>query len=66
MRQRVFVEIQWLLALASSGLPDMPRIGPADTEFLLSLAKDFSDADAQKIKDIEAVTNHDVKAVEYF
>ena len=66
MRQRVFVEIQWLLALASSGLPDMPTISPADTEYLLSLAKDFSDADAQKIKDIEAVTNHDVKAVEYF
>ena len=66
MRQRVFVEIQWLLARASSGLPDMPTISPADTEYLLSLAKDFSDADAQKIKDIEAVTNHDVKAVEYF
>jgi len=66
MRQRVFVEIHWLLALASAGLPDLPKINAADEKFLLSLAENFSDADAQRIKDIEAVTNHDVKAVEYF
>ena len=66
MRQRVFVEIHWLLALASAGLPDVPKISAADSEFLLSLPKNFSDADAQRIKEIEAVTNHDVKAVEYF
>ena len=33
---------------------------------MLALPENFSDADAQRIKDIEAVTNHDVKAVEYF
>jgi len=66
MRQRVFVEIHWLLALASAGLPDVPKINAADEKFLLSLAENFSDVDAQRIKDIEAVTNHDVKAVEYF
>ena len=66
MRQRVFVEIHWLLALASAGLPDLPKINAADEKFLLSLAENFSDADAQRSKDIEAVTNHDVKAVEYF
>ncbi|OZA27424.1 MAG: adenylosuccinate lyase [Polynucleobacter sp. 17-46-58] len=66
MRQRVFVEIHWLLALASAGLPDVPKISAADEAFLLSLPEKFSDADAQRIKDIEAVTNHDVKAVEYF
>jgi adenylosuccinate lyase len=66
MRQRVFVEIHWLLALALAGLPDVPKINAADEKFLLSLAENFSDVDAQRIKDIEAVTNHDVKAVEYF
>jgi adenylosuccinate lyase len=66
MRQRVFVEIHWLLALASAGLPDVPKINAADEKFLLSLPENFSDVDAQRIKDIEAVTNHDVKAVEYF
>jgi adenylosuccinate lyase len=66
MRQRVFVEIHWLLALAQAGLADVPKINLADEHFLLALAQDFSDADAQRIKEIEAVTNHDVKAVEYF
>ena len=66
MKQRVFVEIHWLLALGSAGLPDVPAISKADADFLLSLANAFTDADAQRIKEIEAVTNHDVKAVEYF
>jgi adenylosuccinate lyase len=66
MKQRVFVEIHWLLALGSAGLADIPRISQADADFLLSLATAFTDADAQRIKEIEAVTNHDVKAVEYF
>ena len=66
MRQRVFVEIHWLLALANAGLPDVPKINAADAQFLLSLPENFSDSDAQRIKDIESVTNHDVKAVEYF
>ena len=66
MKQRVFVEIHWLLALGSAGLADLPAISKADADFLLSLANGFTDADAQRIKEIEAVTNHDVKAVEYF
>ena len=66
MKQRVFVEIHWLLALGSAGLADVPAISKADADFLLSLASAFTDADAQRIKKIEAVTNHDVKAVEYF
>ncbi|MEY2662158.1 MAG: hypothetical protein RIQ35_475 [Pseudomonadota bacterium] len=66
MKQRVFVEIHWLLALGSAGLPDVPHISQADADFLLSLANAFTDTDAQRIKEIEAVTNHDVKAVEYF
>jgi adenylosuccinate lyase len=66
MKQRVLVEIHWLLALGSAGLADVPTISKADADFLLSLANGFTDADAQRIKEIEAVTNHDVKAVEYF
>jgi adenylosuccinate lyase len=66
MKQRVFVEIHWLLALGSADLADVPAISKADADFLLSLANAFTDADAQRIKEIEAVTNHDVKAVEYF
>ena len=66
MKQRVFVEIHWLLALGSAGLADVPPISKADADFLLSLANSFTDADAQRVKEIEAVTNHDVKAVEYF
>jgi adenylosuccinate lyase len=66
MKQRVFVEIHWLLALGAGGLADVPAISKADADFLLSLANGFTDADAQRIKEIEAVTNHDVKAVEYF
>lgn len=66
MQQRVVVEIQWLLALSQAKLPNIPKIEKPDEEFLLKLANDFSEKDAQRIKEIEAVTNHDVKAVEYW
>ncbi len=66
MQQRVVVEIQWLLALSDAKLANIPNIETADQAFLLKLASDFSEADAQRIKEIEAITNHDVKAVEYW
>ncbi|MBU6322744.1 MAG: adenylosuccinate lyase [Burkholderiales bacterium] len=66
MQQRVVVEIQWLLALSEAKLANIPKIDSADEAFLLQLASDFSEGDAQRIKDIEAITNHDVKAVEYW
>ena len=66
MQQRVLVEIQWLLALSEAKLANIPSIDAADKKFLLKLAEDFSEADAERIKSIEAVTNHDVKAVEYW
>ena len=66
MQQRVVVEIQWLLALSQAKLPNIPKIEKSDEAFLLKLANDFSEKDAQRIKEIEAVTNHDVKAVEYW
>ncbi len=66
MRFRVQVEVQWLIALSDAGLPEFPPLpGPARRE-LRALVADFGDAQAARIKQIEAVTNHDVKAVEYF
>ena len=66
MRQRVQVEVHWLIALSQAKLPDFPSFSATAEAVLLKLVADFSDADAQRIKAIEAVTNHDVKAVEYW
>ncbi len=66
MRNRVKVEVHWLIALAQAGLPDMPKFSSSSEAALLALVDKFSEADAARIKEIEAVTNHDVKAVEYW
>ncbi|MBO4121606.1 adenylosuccinate lyase [Cupriavidus gilardii] len=66
MRHRVKVEVHWLIALARTGLPDMPKFSAQSEAALLALVDNFSEADAARIKEIEAVTNHDVKAVEYW
>jgi adenylosuccinate lyase len=66
MHRRVHVEIHWLLALAAHpGIVELPAF-PADAvKTLLAIADDFSIEDGERIKAIEATTNHDVKAVEY-
>jgi len=66
MRNRVKVEVEWLIALAASALPGIPTISPAGSEFLRSLYLDFTEESYAQIKAIEATTNHDVKAVEYW
>ncbi len=66
MKQRVKVEVHWLIALSQAKLPDFPSFSANAEAVLLKLAADFSDTDAERIKAIEAVTNHDVKAVEYW
>ena len=66
MHHRVKVEIAWLQALASAGLEEISPFSPEADALLSRIASDFTEADAQRIKDIEAVTNHDVKAVEYW
>jgi adenylosuccinate lyase len=66
MRQRVRVEVHWLIALSQAKLPDFPSFSVAAEKVLLALVENFSDVDAERIKAIEAVTNHDVKAVEYW
>lgn len=67
MKFRVFVEVRWLQALAKN--PDISEIGPFSQHIyhqLDNIAQNFSMADAQRIKNIENTTKHDVKAVEYF
>ncbi|UUM21889.1 adenylosuccinate lyase [Mycoavidus sp. SF9855] len=66
MRHRVTVEIHWLLALSDAGLTEVPRFSAQSEAFLLRLIEKFSAEDAMRIKEIERVTNHDVKAVEYW
>jgi adenylosuccinate lyase len=67
MRLRVQVEIHWLLALsANPQIREVPPFSAPTIELLRSLLAGFSLEDASRIKDIEATTNHDVKAVEYF
>jgi len=67
IRCRVRVEIEWLLALAvHPGIGELPPFSAATQETLKKIAQDFSVEDAARIKQIEATTNHDVKAVEYF
>ncbi|MDB5797748.1 MAG: adenylosuccinate lyase [Paucimonas sp.] len=66
MHHRVKVEIAWLQALAAAGLAEIKPFSAQASAVLDSLANDFREADAERIKAIEAVTNHDVKAVEYW
>ena len=67
MHRRVHVEIEWLLALgAEPAIAELPAFAPAQIATLRAIAADFSVEDGTRIKAIEATTNHDVKAVEYF
>ena len=66
MHHRVKVEIAWLQALSQAGFAEIKPFSAASMQLLDRLAADFGEADAQRIKEIEAVTNHDVKAVEYW
>jgi len=66
MHHRVKVEIAWLQALSLAGFAEIKPFSAAATALLDKLAAEFSEQDAARIKEIEAVTNHDVKAVEYW
>ena len=66
MHHRVKVEIAWLIALSEAGFAELKPFSAEARALLEKLASDFSEADAERIKAIEAVTNHDVKAVEYW
>ncbi len=67
LRNRVKVEVLWLLALcAEPGIVECRAVTAGEEEALRRIVADFTPAEAEKIKTIEAVTNHDVKAVEYY
>lgn len=66
IRYRVRVEIEYFIALCEIPLPQLSGIPAEKRDALRAIYRDFSLADAQRIKEIEGVTNHDVKAVEYF
>ncbi len=66
IKYRVKVEIEYFIALCEIPLPQLVNFDSSLFDELRSIYRNFSSADAQKIKDIEAITNHDVKAVEYF
>ena len=66
MHRRVQVEVEWFIALSDAGFDEFKPLSAASREWLRALVHDFSETDAQAIKDIERITNHDVKAVEYW
>jgi adenylosuccinate lyase len=67
IKQRVVVEVRWLQALSKhQDITEVPVFSNEANQLLNSIVDQFCEADAQRVKDIEATTNHDVKAVEYF
>ena len=66
IKYRVRVEIEYFIALCELPLPQLKGVDHGIFETLRNIYRNFSEADAKRIKEIESVTNHDVKAVEYF
>lgn len=66
IRYRVRVEVAYLIALSDAGLKGFPPFLPQQREALESIFIHFGISEAKRIKNLESVTNHDVKAVEYF
>lgn len=66
MKYRVRVEVEYFIALCELPLPQLKSIDHNVFGTLRDIYRNFSETDAQRIKEIESVTNHDVKAVEYF
>jgi adenylosuccinate lyase len=67
IRERVRVELVWLLALSDEpGVSELPPFSSAARTLLATVSKEFSVSDAERVKAIERTTNHDVKAIEYW
>ena len=66
IKYRVRVEIEYFITLCELPLPQLKNFDKSLFERLRDIYRNFSETDAQRVKDIERVTNHDVKAVEYF
>ena len=65
IRYRIRVEVEYFVALCNLPLPQLQGVEPQKLEALRDLYRNFSIADAERVKEIESVTNHDVKAIEY-
>lgn len=66
IKYRVEVEIEYFIALCEKPIPQLSHVDPSKFVSLRDIYRNFSESDATSIKEIEKVTNHDVKAVEYF
>ena len=66
IRTRFIIEINWLLFLCNKMPNNFPKLSKISINKILKFRESFSDKDVIKIKKIESVTNHDVKAIEYF
>jgi len=66
IRYRVMVEVEYFIALCHAGISQLEDVTTEQQEGLRDIYSKFTVGDAQKVKEIERVTNHDVKAVEYF
>lgn len=66
IKARVHVEVEYLIALSQFNIQQVKPLTEDQNSTLRKMVADFNEADAQKIKDTEKITNHDVKAVEYF
>ncbi|WP_367868453.1 adenylosuccinate lyase [Pedobacter sp. WC2423] len=66
IKYRVYVEIEYFIALCETGLTGLSHFDKTNYSKLRSISELFSDENAQEVKDTEKITNHDVKAVEYF
>ncbi|MBR9831638.1 adenylosuccinate lyase [bacterium] len=66
IRYRILVEVEYFIALCELPLPELKNVDSSIYPQLRALYIDFKNSDAQRVKDIEKITNHDVKAVEYF
>lgn len=66
IRYRVTVEVEYFISLCELPLPQLAGFDPSLFEPLREIYRNFTTEDAQKVKEIEKITNHDVKAVEYF
>lgn len=66
IKYRVFIEIEYFIALSTKGISQLKTLKDSEQEQLRDIYKNFSEDDAQLVKELEKTTNHDVKAVEYF
>ena len=67
IKYRLLIEIEWFKALSNNAhISEIPTFSTKSIEFLNNIYKNFSLADAERVKTLESTTNHDVKAVEYF